>query len=883
MLPDFLEVDFLNYKRTNNTFQRFHKFIHLNLSIMKYTSIIFFASAKSTNFKTDKIDKMIFEKFTRPTEGNWLSLLELLIASSLSQFDSESKKFKEKLDKKKVTNLSLAFNLLMDSQIKEIDSLTVYQYFQRIISVKNKLVSHGIISEAKSAQLLDVFEPLFEEVLQKLDKIFSVPIYLIEEDNDYKRSVVSIGNSVPEINDFASVDENGLYCFINNEVVFISPLIICRDGSIFTYNWYDRKNGKVHYSGTFDKDLYIRTYASDIAELFDLDKEALFLKPLLVDVKVSRTGVYHNLPTKDYSEFIGRVGELKKLESMILHSRHFISALDGIGGVGKSAITLELCNRIINNTHNERLYFEHVVWLSAKNTIFKQGKIHRLDQSFEHLDQLLDTILDVLHFNEYKLLELNTKKNLVNELLSTTNVLVVLDNLETLKKGVLNEVWEFINEIPSPSKVLLTSREFHYDVPQTLNITSLSEEDSNQFINTYSEEIGLEIAVVEPNKNNIVDICSGLPIALKSVLGQMRLGKSFKSIQKDIMNNSDDLSKFCFQQQLSLLDEAHMQILILICLSSESLDFDSISYMFPNMSGKLLSYINQLRSLSIIKISHELDKDSYSILPLIQRYISSTYNNEEKIEEITQKLNDYYQLKDIDSYTLLPIEERSLERGSLIPRKLVDKAMKHSDAGENEQAEQVFKKAIKDYENESYVWYMYGMFLGRSQSKLSDAINCLKKADDITPNYLYNKKIGDYHHQMKNYQAAIKNFTVAIEKSSLEQNKNEMRYCIANSEYAMVKELRRTIKLTRNYEKIEQRNQIYYSIINNLETYIINQPSIYDGKLIRIYRILSEANFGLKLTNQARHYIEKAIDLSENEDTHVQYRDFILSQEIKNF
>jgi tetratricopeptide (TPR) repeat protein len=879
MLPDFLETDHLNYKRTNNSFHRFHKFIHLNLSVMKYITIIFYASAKSTNFKIDKIDKAIFEKFSRPTEGSWLSLLELLLSSSLSTFESEAKSIKKKLSNKSANNLNIAFNLFMDSQLKETDSLNIFQYFQRVISIKNKLISHGIISEDKSIKMLELFEPLFDEVLDNLKNIFSIPIYLLEEDvQDHKFKIISICNSIPNENVFDGVNENGLYCLINNEVVYISPFFICRDGNVYTYNWYDRKNGKVHYSGSFDKDLYLRTSATDIAELFNLDKDGLFISPLIVDVKVSTTGVYHNLPSKDYSDFIGRVGELYKLESMLHHPRHFISALDGIGGVGKSAITLEMCYRITNMNSRDPSFFEHIVWLSAKNTIFKNGSIHRLEQSFEHLDQLLDTILDVLHFSEYKILEINKKKQLVNELLSTTNALIVLDNLETLKKGVLNEVWDFINEIPAPSKTLLTSREFHYDVPQTLRIASLSNEDSNQFIQTYSNEIGLDYAQVDSNSKNIIDICSGLPIAIKSILGQMVLGKSFKSIQKDIANNTDDLSKFCFQQQLSLLNEEHKHVLMVICLSQEVLDYDAITYMFPALSTNLLNYINLLSSLSIIKISHESDIDSYSILPLIQRYIRSTYNNEEKITEITQKLNEYYQLKEIDSYTLLPIEERNIERGSLIPRKLVDKAMKHSDAGEVEQAEQVFKKVIKDYENESYVWYMYGMYMGRYQSKLSDAINCLKKADEITPNYLYNKKIGDFHLQMKNYQAAIKNYNLALEKSSLEQNKNEMRYCIAKTEYALVKELRRNIKITRNYEKIEQRNQIYRNIISNLETYISKQPSIYDGKLISIYRILSEANFGLRQIPSSLLYIEKAIDLSELEDTHIQYKSFILSQ-----
>lgn len=296
----------------------------------------------------------------------------------------------------------------------------------------------------------------------------------------------------------------------------------------------------------------------------------------------------------------------------------------------------------------------------------------------------------------------------------------------------------------------------------------------------------------------------------------------------------------------------------------------------PLIADNLLNFIIQLRSLSIIKINHEIDNnDVYTILPLIKSYILSINQNEELVIQLKEKLSEYYQLKDGDTYNLLPIEERSIDKGSLLPRKLVDRAMKHSGAGEVEEAEYYFRKALKNYAGESYVWYMYAMYQAQYPSRLSDAINSLKKADELSSNYIYNKKIGDYHLKLKNYQAAIKNYKIAMNKSTIEKNKDEMYYLIGNAEYERAKHIRQLLRKRAENVSFEERNEAYTNTVKNFVIYINKLPSIYDGKLIKIYRMLSEAYFGLRDQENALRCIDIAIDLSDNDEIHVDYKGFI--------
>jgi tetratricopeptide (TPR) repeat protein len=453
----------------------------------------------------------------------------------------------------------------------------------------------------------------------------------------------------------------------------------------------------------------------------------------------------------------------------------------------------------------------------------------------------------------------------------------VLDNLETIRPGNFAEIWDFINnELPSPSKILLTSREYPQGVPQTIRVENLSEEDSLILIEQHSKDIGIAETYINGIKKEVYNLSSGLPIVIRSILGQIKLGKNINNIRKEIESNTDNIAKFCFEQQLVLLNIDQKTVLLTICLASDILDHDALSYIISDLlSLPLLEIVKTLSSLSIIKIDYLENTAQYNMLPLIKNYILISNKDNERLEEIKKRLNEFYELKNVENYDLMPIEEKVIDRGSLIPRKIVDKAMQNASYGEFEQAEIMFKKAIKDYDNETYVWYMYSQFFAQYKSDYSSAINCLKKAYELSNNYIYQKKMGDYNLKNRNYRIAVLNYKEAINASTLEKNKFEMIYSIAHAEYEQVRQLRRAIKNNHNEQNINERNKLYNSIIDNLESYILKTPHIYDGKLIKIYRILSESYFGLHNNKKALDYINRAIDLSEYDDTHVEFRAII--------
>jgi hypothetical protein len=194
----------------------------------------------------------------------------------------------------------------------------------------------------------------------------------------------------------------------------------------------------------------------------------------LTDNPDKRKRPWHNLPRRTYSRFVGRQDELQKLAKLMLpypRSRHFAVTLDGIGGVGKSALALEFAHR-----HRESYdtlpgeeQFDALVWVTAKRTLLTASGIQQRQQTFSTLADLYREIANVLEVPTIHQVGMNQQRDLVAQTLGSQRTLLIVDNLETVDD---EELLTFLRELPDPTKVIVTTRH-RIDIAYAIRVSGM--------------------------------------------------------------------------------------------------------------------------------------------------------------------------------------------------------------------------------------------------------------------------------------------------------------------------------------------------------------------------------------------------------------------------
>jgi hypothetical protein len=143
----------------------------------------------------------------------------------------------------------------------------------------------------------------------------------------------------------------------------------------------------------------------------------------------------------DVSVFYGRGWELATLDRWIVRERCRLVALLGLGGIGKTALSVKLAEQIQDN-------FESAIWRSLHNA--------------PSLESLLAGLIEFLSDRQETDLPDNVSDRISRLLdyLRSSRCLIILDNAETiLSQREYGELFQRIGESAHQSCLVLTSRE----------------------------------------------------------------------------------------------------------------------------------------------------------------------------------------------------------------------------------------------------------------------------------------------------------------------------------------------------------------------------------------------------------------------------------------
>src|SRR5215211_7351563 len=321
-----------------------------------------------------------------------------------------------------------------------------------------------------------------------------------------------------------------------------------------------------------------------------------------------------SLPRRPY--FVGREEQIKSiLESLQPNSRTFIIGIEGIGGMGKSTLAIELSHRCIEND-----LFEAVIWISAKESILTLHGIEPVIPEAKTLSDILITIGTNLGNPTIGNLSIQDQIKRAYNLLSRRTTLLVLDNFESLSKNEQRDIVDFLRRSPMTLKVLITSRE-RVSEGQVIRLQGLSFEESNALLDWDAQQKNIHLT--KDQSKYLVDLTGGLPLALLWVQGQIAvLGYSVTQVLDKLSLDADiPILQYCFNHSWNLLGETDAKkLLFILALQPEAVSRAALQEIAGiDDNERFDNAISHLLQLSLIEREH--DKDYFSILPLTRRYI----------------------------------------------------------------------------------------------------------------------------------------------------------------------------------------------------------------------------------------------------------------------
>ena len=293
--------------------------------------------------------------------------------------------------------------------------------------------------------------------------------------------------------------------------------------------------------------------------------------------------VYHNLPHPDYGAFIGREKELAQVHRILQpypHSQTHLVTIDGIGGIGKSALALEVAHHYLRDYNHlpaeER--FEAIIWTSAKSSVLTANGIVPRRQITRTLDNIHSTIAVVLGHKDITRAQPEEKDKVVTRALTQQRTLLIVDNLETVDDRQVND---FLRELPAPTKAIVTTRH-QIDVAYRVRLTGMPRKDGLALIDQECRE--KRVTLTKAEKDKLYDRTGGVPLAIVWSVSQMSYGYQVKTILRRLGQSTSDIARFCFEETVAHIREVFEQ-------RRDGLGmFDIVARRLLGLEAKMLQY-----------------------------------------------------------------------------------------------------------------------------------------------------------------------------------------------------------------------------------------------------------------------------------------------------
>ena len=569
------------------------------------------------------------------------------------------------------------------------------------------------------------------------------------------------------------------------------------------------------------------------------------------------TKTKHNLPDRPYKKFFGREDSIRDIETTLLEGRTYIANIDGVGGIGKTALAYHFCEEKIVKA--DEVIFDYLVWISSKITKFDPltNQPLPIGTDFQGIETLFDTLLSVCGLEEEIEKPLECKRLFCEkEILETEPVFFVLDNLENVEDG---EFFEYIlkdfNRISGKNKkilkVLTTSRKRGQIADFPVRIEGLGMKDALSMLEYHAKTYSVADISNAPDPNNValVEKVGGIPLGIEFIVRQMANGRSRGDIIRELEGEgypelNDDMDddqkeerlseiiRFSFKDMYETLDEDSQYIFKTVAVLQKNRHQSD-----PEITLELLMAITSFaktrtdRALENLIVNNLLDRsynNSYQISQMAINFASQHYEDFEKVEE--EVIGKFRSLVN-------PIQRIEGEF-------FLQSSRRHSDKREYAEAKKCLQDGLSMFPNNYHLHYE----LGKTEMMLKQFFNATKSFERATK---CGPKNVDVWYDWINMEDTIRkrrNFALTIADRALEATNHDVSIFVL---------MLKTLKVLRDLDTLRNKAREKIEFYNERKR---------TEDVLRLLRELEDIERSLVNSSQCEEYILVVNQLIEKEE-----------------
>ena len=560
---------------------------------------------------------------------------------------------------------------------------------------------------------------------------------------------------------------------------------------------------------------------------------------------IEESTILHNLPRAEHGEtgLVGRSEDIKRVTNWLMDERTNVVTIAGSGGLGKTALALQVAYDLLDNIDNP---FDAILWVSLKQEKLTTDGIQSISNAISDIPSAIIELGSAIDSN------FRGAISNLREALAGSKVLICLDNLETISGSEFMELYDALPEV----KFLLTSRQGIGQIERRYDLNALSEKDSLHYLHLLIRKYGvgtLEL-VSDAAKRQIVLNYVHNPLSIKWFVLSIKSGKTIY----DIKNSNKDLLTFCVESVVLGLSVNARSALLAIFVAKRAVYFEELVALTLLGMNELSAGVQELNRSALIRT----------------RVLSSDFLRQEV--ELTEITNEYLRV----SGQYLKIEIEAFE--VLNQKQLQDEENRQKDL--NVSIYQSYSISVEK-DDQKPVASLLRQALRSQKLNPKKALELVQAAKTVAPEYWEVYKVEAYvRHFLGEDRLVEEIYGKAFELTSNNDEKSVVKYFLTQHFlriHAMDKALdsataclgfKNSTEALHHLGFVEIRSNMFESGIEHISKAVENSNSdsrlIYITSLISGYRRWSEhileveRNYDLALSKlrPSRDLLTKEID-----------------------